>query len=872
MPQPPHRSSRLVTSEEFRRQQEEYRFLIEQERLRILRERAEANFMGVNPVASAMDEIHQELLRSQPRRSAVIPETETDDMPTPRQLFRDIALGGVEHDGIDEWIFRQLIPHLRNIADYFIWKASLTYYRQERIKQLLNAFYKPGVLRHHQERCISRRIDGAILMSNFHASIFGESNRENNEYAYVVEDITIAIESCQRLYPCEWIVPDILDEYLVQTREGSRDSSSYLHGVGLGHRENYWEMVFWNSMSIREIEYYLVLQAVIWYCDNNWDITLDFGAYNFPHLQTSQLPSRSREVLEEHIFYPIEFLTHYEESGESIAPPLPYMQQTSHQLGEEMKTAQQDKTLLRLLTTITKKWDTLIKNPNAYTWSWLNRRIQQVNYRNRRECSREQAIERVLKILKKRTGKEWQYGWYPSNGYYPQCMLSKYHDLVIDEYGGEIISETYRRGQLQERWIQQAYFERWKNEGLLVWHPVLQHWYHKRCRAEVNQYDSVRQQWRKVPHWITDKSSASKVFICSDCGGLFFVTDKIRDEDQDRERCIICHNKINNHWPNNEADAMGGYHSHRRWDFKYYRKEKEDFREPCFGLEVEMHSRIGPANKAAWSITKTGKLVYPNPLFYFERDGSLLEGGLEMVTNPMSLEYHREFWGKLLPEIRKVCVGWNIEQYTGAGDVNYGIHVTFSRKVLSDFQIARLVKFCEDEKNKIFMRSLAQRNKIFGGSLIGSKACRIIEQVHIGKGKMGTSFNRYSCVNVKEKLIEIRFFRTTLNQESFMKNLEWFHSMVQWIKTTPYSYDHAAYINWLLSKPEHMKKYINLIGYFNRKHLPVQGEPNRKFKNHFYKTFERGKLGQLALLEEPDTEVKIKYDGDVILEGDLECV
>jgi hypothetical protein len=126
-----------------------------------------------------------------------------------------------------------------------------------------------------------------------------------------------------------------------------------------------------------------------------------------------------------------------------------------------------------------------------------------------------------------------------------------------------------------------------------------------------------------------------------------------------------CDEQINTyeHPRQDPAQPISPYHSHRgSWIF--YPAVKADERSIPMGVEIEMHSKylnsIGGATKSARSILMETLDDYPN--YYFETDGSLAEGGFEMITNPMTLEFGQEWWGRMLPLLRKHCVGYGVEK------------------------------------------------------------------------------------------------------------------------------------------------------------------------------------------------------------------
>lgn len=208
--------------------------------------------------------------------------------------------------------------------------------------------------------------------------------------------------------------------------------------------------------------------------------------------------------------------------------------------------------------------------------------------------------------------------------------------------------------------------------------------------------------------------------------------------------------------------------------------------------------------------------------FYFETDGSLGSGGFEMITNPMTLEYHHQFWDKMLPDIRQKCVGWLTQRHCG-GNNPYGIHITFHKKYWGDFRLARFIKFMENPENSLFLTAIAQRASLYSGwkfdrTLPNRKIkelCQIVEKKIAGS-------DRSRPIHVKgNELVEVRIFRSTLNTVSFFKNLEFIDAFLAWTKETGWSDDHIDFLAWLGTKPHHWSRYSNLLAYLARPSFAV---------------------------------------------------
>ncbi len=301
-----------------------------------------------------------------------------------------------------------------------------------------------------------------------------------------------------------------------------------------------------------------------------------------------------------------------------------------------------------------------------------------------------------------------------------------------------------------------------------------------------------------------------------------------------------CHGQINSyqHPRQDVAAPIQPYHSHRHtWTF--YPAFKGDERSMPMGVEIEMHNKLGNddgnARIAARNILINTEQDYPH--YYFETDGSLSPGGFEMITNPMTLEFGTEWWGKMLPIIRKVCVGYGVEKLVW-GDkcdngakpdtaVNYGIHITVSRKDVPDIVLPKLQRFFDDARNREFIHAVAQRNVMYGGYYLGGKqkpkAKEVLPWAYKDIKSIKTT-DRRSPINIKggsPGLIEFRMFRSTLNTVSFLKNLEFIDAIVSYYKEQlGMSTDHRAFIAYVLNN---RRRYPNLIEYLKHPVYFVKG-------------------------------------------------
>jgi hypothetical protein len=496
------------------------------------------------------------------------------------------------------------------------------------------------------------------------------------------------------------------------------------------------------------------------------------------------------------------------------------------------------RTLLQIFTSIKKNYNKLILNPNAYSWKWLTQKINHImiaEQGNRRVLGPDEKgkADQILDALNKFTGKEFVY---INNSYLNYKVWPK------------SLCKYYLSGEDVKRWITQQEFDLLVEKQRIRLCNVTKEWFWYSIMFEYRQrVNSLKEKKGiyQLRFFANIKKNFEKIQHCQHCNNFYEKSELKENPLIEMLCCPACFNKpVINQKVRKETDALCGYHSHRDWRFLINRKDEKDTG-IVMGIELEIHSKLGnnmsSAERSAWTILQAQFEINKKwNEAYFEKDGSLEEGGFEMITNPMALEYSREYWTAMLPHIRKTCTGWNIDKYLG-GDGNYGIHITFDRKYFGDYRLARFIKFVDAKENQWFMRGIAQRTAIYGrgvaDDLCSGNFKKLADRIMIKDKKILSGIQRYQPINVKGdgKLVELRFFRTTLNTESFLKNIEFTHAMNEWCKTTAFSINYKDFCNWLLTNTWCHKHYPNLIGYLSREKLPVKGIGS--VKNLLYKMF-----------------------------------
>lgn len=187
-----------------------------------------------------------------------------------------------------------------------------------------------------------------------------------------------------------------------------------------------------------------------------------------------------------------------------------------------------------------------------------------------------------------------------------------------------------------------------------------------------------------------------------------------------------------------------------------------------FGVELEIDGAgedSSNANDLMSIANRNGDLIY------CKHDGSL-EDGFEIVTHPMSLEFHQKAmpWAELMKEA--VSMGYTSHQ---AGTCGLHIHVNRNAfgctEGLQDACIARILYFFEknwEELLKFSRRTQHQLDQWAARYGYKDQPREILDHAKKGGGR-----GRYSCVNLRNRdTIEFRMFRGTLKYNTLIATLQ----------------------------------------------------------------------------------------------------
>lgn len=330
--------------------------------------------------------------------------------------------------------------------------------------------------------------------------------------------------------------------------------------------------------------------------------------------------------------------------------------------------------------------------------------------------------------------------------------------------------------------------------------------------------------------------------VCDHCGERIWNNERIADGsiilcptcyDEYYERCHACDCIM----PNSRAvyldDEDIAYCAECAEQRTYKEEGIHDYRykpEPVFfgagkrymGVELEIDGAgENPGNADALTDIANRNNLH----VYCKCDGSL-DKGIEVVTHPMTLDYHMHCmpWERVMKYA--VSLGYSSHQ---AGTC--GLHVHVNRDSLGDNQqeqddvIARILFFVENHWNELLRFSRRTQSQIEQWAARYGRKNSPKEMMDHVKGKYPS---RYSCVNLlNEQTIEFRMFRGTLRYNTLIATLQLVNEICEVAFSSPdFVMEQLTWVEFVFRIDQ--QKYPELVQYLKERRLyvsePVIGE------------------------------------------------
>ena len=311
-----------------------------------------------------------------------------------------------------------------------------------------------------------------------------------------------------------------------------------------------------------------------------------------------------------------------------------------------------------------------------------------------------------------------------------------------------------------------------------------------RICANCESEHPLDEMFRVGSEWLCESCANELTVVCDACGERIYSEDAVEDSnytlcescfDEDYVRCADCDRILRRdraYWDGDDnAYCVSCWDEHSEVIHEYSYTPDLVFHGKGlrhFGVELEIDDG-GTVNSNAEKLLNIANANGEN--LYIKTDGSLDEG-LELVTHPMTLEYHLNEmpWAEVLRKARSMG-------YLSHAAGTCGLHVHISRLAFGctyeqqEAAIARLLYFVEKfwaELLRFSRRTQSQMNRWaarYGIRLTPS------EQMNHAKNSCA---GRYTAVNLTNSdTVEIRMFRGTLKLNTLNATLQMVNHLVE---------------------------------------------------------------------------------------------
>ena len=261
-----------------------------------------------------------------------------------------------------------------------------------------------------------------------------------------------------------------------------------------------------------------------------------------------------------------------------------------------------------------------------------------------------------------------------------------------------------------------------------------------------------------------DNAGDTDTPLCQDCYDNYYTTCTrcdclLRQEnacyEDDYAYCSDCHSQLFSHQTISE----------------YYYKPVPIFYgdgDRFFGVELEVDD-AGESDESAEAVTDIANRR--NTHIYCKHDGSL-DDGFEIVTHPMTLDYHcsQMPWEAVLRECREMG-------YLSHKASTCGLHIHVNRTSLGstpaeqDACIARILYFFEKQWDELL--KFSRRTEYQLSKWAARYGYREQPQELLDHAKQGLGNGRYACINLQNtETVEFRIFRGTLKYNTLIAALQ----------------------------------------------------------------------------------------------------
>lgn len=225
----------------------------------------------------------------------------------------------------------------------------------------------------------------------------------------------------------------------------------------------------------------------------------------------------------------------------------------------------------------------------------------------------------------------------------------------------------------------------------------------------------------------------------------------------DRQRCVL-------NYSANVLDVLRG--------FRGAENERLPEEPLWLGVELEVQPRVGAHHRYVAMTYETVK-----SFAVMKNDGSLRDGGFEIVTVPGTLAWHLSgVWDDFFKRAAPNLHAWDTE--------TCGLHVHINRHAMSAFTIGKLLTFVHDQRNADLLSRVAGRR--IGGSYYST-----VNGLRVRDGRYrGRSFewSHHWALGFSTKnhgsTLELRIFRGNCGRNGLFRSLEFTQMICEFAATS----------------------------------------------------------------------------------------
>lgn len=313
------------------------------------------------------------------------------------------------------------------------------------------------------------------------------------------------------------------------------------------------------------------------------------------------------------------------------------------------------------------------------------------------------------------------------------------------------------------------------------------------CGAEIISEDDYFEVEGQV---LCEGCYDSNTLVCDCCGERIMAANAHRDDYIDicntcfndhYSRCNNCDRLIHDDnvcycgdtpycddcYDNLNLDSESNIHEYSyKPDAKFY---GESYDNRFFGIELEIDGVEDDDDRDGDAAVLLGIANENAEHIYIKNDGSLNEG-MEIVSHPMTLDYHKAFcWEEITR--KAVRLGYRSHQVSTCG-----LHVHVNRNSLADNRdaqdviISRILYFVEMHWNEIF--KFSRRSEASINRWASRHGYEPTPEALMNKAKKNC--NRYQAVNLCNfYTIEFRIFKGTLKYNTLIATLEFVNAICE---------------------------------------------------------------------------------------------